>query len=210
MKSWKVLLYAPLNVLLLVVLMWTFHANSTTRDTLNHRIAVLEGVKLEMAKACADECGVKIKAARVEGYQQAQQDHEEVRRETETLVRPRCNPLVPPYFPCCGEDAMVGGITEETWPTPDEFKARHVSTGSLLTLSCAHTANQKPEQGAAWVCGRTEGRCMNSKQRAGDCSTCYVYLSSGASRHEDFVWTGHAQDEADGPWTTDGKKGVFP
>lgn len=153
------------------------------------------------ALAACKECQV---AAKKEGYMQAQRDHEEVKNETEALARPKCNPFLPPYFPCCGEDAQPGGLTEETWPTLKEFKARR----GLLTLACAHT--KSGVVGPLWVCGRNESVCERSEQRAGACLVCYVHLASGRVSGEDYTWTGHAIDEVDGPWTADGKSGVFP
>jgi hypothetical protein len=149
-----------------------------------------------------DDCQQCEAHGRVEGYQQAQKDHEEVKRETEKLAKPKCDPMTPPFFPCCGEAAEPFSLDEVR---PEDFR-----NGRTLTLSCARTANSSPEQGSPWVCARTEERCARSKQRSGACSTCYVHLSSGVLRHEPSVWTGHAVDEMDGPWTADGKRGVFP
>jgi len=165
---------------------------------------------LNLEATCKSCSVIAREEGRVEGYTRAQQDHEEVRKEAKALTKPTCSPTLLPYFPCCGEDAMPGGITEDAWPTPEEFTARHTANGRLLTLSCARTAHQKPEAGAPWVCGRTEARCTASKQRAGACTTCYVYPASGRAAGEDFAWTGHAIDEIDGPWRADGKRGVFP
>jgi len=109
---------------------------------------------------------------------------------------PKCNPTLPPYQPCC-QDPDV-----DSWPKPEEFR-----NGALLHLSCARLL---PGERAPWVCARTADRCAASKRRAGDCNSCMVYLASGRSRGEDFVWTGHAIDEMDGPWTADGKRGVLP
>jgi len=202
--------------LLLVISVLSWRSSEKT-----HRATACE-TTLASAKADVIDAGAQLEATckscsviareegRVEGYKRAQQDREEVRAEAKALTKPKCNPLVAPYSPCCGEDAMPGGITEDAWPTPEEFTARHTANGRLLTLSCARTTHQKSEQGAPWVCGRTEARCTASKQRAGVCNTCYVHLASGRMSGEDFVWTGHALDEVDGPWDASGKRGVFP
>jgi hypothetical protein len=206
-------IYPAMTLIAVVMLsaVWAHHTFESCQATLAARDAQVEIYRAALVESSA-QAEKAFQQGRVEGYEQALTDHNDVVRESAALqlpVRPTCSPMTPPYEPCCGESAMPGGITESIWPTPDEFKARHDATGRFLTLSCARTVHQKPEQGAPWVCGRTEARCVASKQRAGSCETCYVFMAGGAGMHEDFAWTGHALDEVDGPWTADGKRGVF-
>lgn len=202
--NWKILF----GFVAVAVVLALFTNLAFQKSTLKAKIATCEATlasaREDTAVKALYECKQCQDHGRIEGYQQAQRDHDEVKRETEKLARPKCNPLVPPFFPCCDEDAQPGGITEEAFPTPKEFKARP----ALLTLSCAHVRNGGFQ--VMWVCGRNVAACVQSERREGACHTCYVHPASGRASGEDYAWTGHAIDEMDGPWTADGKKGVFP
>ena len=211
--SWLSSACLGLAILMTIVGIWRL---SEKNAKLRSKVASLEAEIANLADAGVDasahdeevckRCsGMAEERGRVEGRERAQQD----RRETEAMARPRCNPMLPPFLPCCGEEGQTSGVPDpDRWPAPEDFR-----NGRTLALSCARLAPGAPT-GASWLCARTEARCEASKRRRehgdGACTTCVVHLASGLLRGEDFVWTGHAIDEMDGPWTADGKRGAAP
>jgi hypothetical protein len=185
----------PLVVLLIVsvaVIFWNGYTQAREQQI---------AIEMCQARAAADvaDAGAQGRLVGLAEAADIRRTTDMTRKALEEHDEPHCNPMQPPYQPCCGSDIDADG-----WASSEEFTKR--SARDLL-LSCARTAHQKPEQGAPWVCGRTMDKCLASKQRAGSCEACLVYMGHPG---EDFVWTGHAIDEVDGPWTADGKRGVFP
>lgn len=192
----------------------SYHRSSVEQEA---KLTTCEAA-LTAAKITKAEADVRADAAqakgRAEGWLDCTSMPEAPRKQPPELVK--CDPLTPPYQPCCGEVAELGGVTEEAIPRTEDFK-----NGRMLPLWCARTAHVADSahvmsfatgKGPPWVCGRTERKCRESKQKAfgQKCQMCYVYMASGYPSHEDFVWTSHALDEVDGPWNSEGTRGVFP